>query len=178
MSFSMFRRLEAIENVNISTNAFDADQSAGGGYINVTVKTGTNALHGSGFFDYSDQSLAAYQWIADRTKAKLPYRNNQFGGTIGGPIKRDKLFYFFSYEGTRLLQGNAISTEVPTAAMKMGNLRLHPLPSMTLNGRGERQRQEAISWKYHSGIPHRSRGAGANQIQTLGRIRISRAPAP
>ena len=114
--------LEAIEDVNVATSTFDADQSAGGGYINVTVKSGTNVLHGSAFEDFSNQSLAAYQWAANRSLAKLPYSNNQFGGTVGGPIKKDKVFYFLSYEGNRLVQGNAVPAEVPTAAMKIGDL--------------------------------------------------------
>ena len=72
------------------------------------------------------RSLEAYAWLADRTKPKLPFINNQFGGTIGGPIKKDKLFYFVSYEGTRLVQGNAVAAQVPTPAMKAGNLSASP----------------------------------------------------
>jgi hypothetical protein len=118
--------MEAIETVNVATNSFDADQSAGGGYVNVTVKSGTNAIHGSLFEDHADRDLGAYQWVANRTLPKLPYINNQFGGTIGGPIKKDKVFYFISYEGTRLVQGNAVVAQVPTAAMKSGNLSASP----------------------------------------------------
>jgi hypothetical protein len=118
--------LEAIETVNMATNSFDADQSAGGGYANVTVKNGTNAIHGSLFEYHADKGLAAYQWIANRALPKLPYISNQFGGTIGGPIKKDKLFYFVSYEGTRLVQGNVVAAQVPTAAMKSGNLSASP----------------------------------------------------
>jgi len=118
--------LEAIETVNVATNSFDADQSSGGGYINVTVKNGTNAIHGSLFEDHSDKSLQAYQWAANRSLPKLPFINNQFGGTIGGPIKKDKLFYFVSYEGVRIVQGNAVQAQVPTAAMKSGVLSASP----------------------------------------------------
>jgi outer membrane receptor protein involved in Fe transport len=118
--------LEAIEAVNVATNAFDADQSSGGGYINVTVKSGSNALHGSLFEDHSDKSMQAYQWAANRYLPKLPFINNQFGGTVAGPIKKDKLFYFLSYEGTRLVQGNAVQAQVPTATMKTGNLSASP----------------------------------------------------
>jgi hypothetical protein len=64
--------------------------------------------------------------VANRSQPKLPFINNQFGGTAGGPIKKDKLFYFISYEGTRLVQGNAIQAQVPTAAMKSGNLSASP----------------------------------------------------
>src|SRR4051812_6935573 len=114
--------LEAIDNVNIATNSFDADQSSGGGYVNVTVKSGTNAIHGSLFEDHSNKSLQAYQWVANRSLPKLPFINNQYGGTIGGPIRRDKLFYFLSFEGNNLVQGNAVQAQVPTPAMKGGNL--------------------------------------------------------
>lgn len=118
--------MEAIQTVSIASNSFDADQSTGGGAVNVTIKSGTNSIHGSLFEDHADKSLAAYQWLADRTKPKLPFINNQFGGTIGGPIKKDKLFYFLSFEGMRLVQGNAVAAEVPTAAMKTGNLSASP----------------------------------------------------
>lgn len=120
--------LDAIETVNVATNAFDADQSAGGAFINVTVKSGTNAVHGSLFETHANQHLEAYQWAANRTKPKLPFIDNQFGATIGGPIKKDKLFYFATYEGVRLVQGNAVQAQVPTAAMKSGNLSASPNP--------------------------------------------------
>jgi hypothetical protein len=120
--------LEAIETVNVATNSFDADQSSGGGYINVTVKSGTNAFHGALFEDHSDKSLQAYQWVADRTRPKLPFVNNQFGGTVSGPIKKDKLFYFLSFEGNNLVQGNAVQAQVPTTQMKTGNLSASPTP--------------------------------------------------
>src|SRR5215831_7421918 len=84
--------MEAIEAVSVATGSFDADQSTGGGFINVTVKSGTNDLHGSLFEDHADRSLAAYPWFGDRTKPKLPFIDNQFGGTVGGPIKKNKIF--------------------------------------------------------------------------------------
>ncbi|HLJ14643.1 MAG TPA: TonB-dependent receptor [Bryobacteraceae bacterium] len=120
--------LEAIQAVNVATGSFDADQSAGGGYVNLTIKNGTNQIHGSVFEDHADRDLAAYQWTANRFLPKLPYINNQFGATIGGPIKKDKVFYFVSYEGTRLVQGNAVQAEVPTAGMKGGDLSGSPTP--------------------------------------------------
>ncbi|MDP3000704.1 MAG: TonB-dependent receptor, partial [Bryobacterales bacterium] len=118
--------LEAIETVNVATSSFDADQSSGGGFVSVTVKSGTNAVHGALFENHADRSLEAYAWAADRTKPKVPFISNQFGGAIGGPIKKDKLFYFVSYEGTRLVQGNTVVAQVPTPAMKAGNLSASP----------------------------------------------------
>lgn len=118
--------IEAIQTVSMASNSFEADQAAGGGAVSVTIKSGTNALHGSLFENHTDRSLAAYAWLADRTRPKVPFVNNQFGGTIGGPIKKDKLFYFLSYEGFRFVQGNTVGAQVPTPAMKAGNLSASP----------------------------------------------------
>jgi hypothetical protein len=71
---------------------------------------------------HSNQHLEAYQWAADRTAKKLPFINNQFGASAGGPIRKDRMFFFASYEGVRLVQGNVVNAQVPTAAMKAGNL--------------------------------------------------------
>ncbi len=86
--------MEAIQTVSMASNSFDADQSTGGGAVSVTIKGGTNSVHGSLFEYHADRSLAAYAWLADRTKPKLPFINNQFGGTIGGPSKRTSFSTF------------------------------------------------------------------------------------
>jgi carboxypeptidase family protein/TonB-dependent receptor-like protein len=115
--------LESIEEVNVVTSSFDAEQGlAGGATINVQIKSGTNAVHGSAFEYHSDQHLKA--WPQDSApgqsnKPKLIY--NQFGGTIGGPIKKDKLFYFLSYEGTSDHRYVSRKVTVPTDAMKAGD---------------------------------------------------------
>ena len=118
--------LESIAGVIVATASYDADQSAGGAAVSITIKNGTNDIHGSAFEYLANRDLAAYQWSANRLLPKPTYNDNQFGGTIGGPIKKDKLFYFLSYQGTRLSQGNAVQAEVPTAAMKTGNLSASP----------------------------------------------------
>jgi len=120
--------LEAIESVSLASNSFDAEQSAGGGAVNLTVKSGTNAIHGTLYEDHIDQHLMAYPWTADRTKPNPLYLNNQFGGTIAGPIKKDKLFYFISSDSVRYVQTTPVVAEVPTAAMKLGNLSASPTP--------------------------------------------------
>jgi len=114
--------LESIEEVNVVTNSFDAEQGlAGGAAINVQIKSGTNLLHGSGFEYHSDNHLKAWPWErgTDVNKPKLVY--NQFGGTIGGPIKKDKLFYFASYEGSYDHRAVQRKVTVPTDAMKAGD---------------------------------------------------------
>src|SRR5262249_45587712 len=115
--------LESIETVNVVTNSFDAEQGlASAAAVNIQTRTGTNAIHGSLFQDHADQRLKAYAWAADRTQPQPKYINNQFGGTIGGPIRKNKLFYFVSYEGTFIRQRTGVYSQVPTAAMKSGNL--------------------------------------------------------
>ncbi len=121
--------LEAIQEVNVVTNSFDAEQGlAGGAAISLQIKSGSNAIHGSLFGFHTDQHLKAYQWAADRTQPKPKYINNQYGATLGGPIKKDKLFYFASFEGTGYSENVTQVGQVPTPAMKAGNLSGSPTP--------------------------------------------------
>jgi hypothetical protein len=121
--------LDDIENVNVVTNSQDAEQgSAGGLAVNVTTKSGTNNLHGSLYEFHSDRSLQGYQWGANSAQPKGEYIFNQFGGTLGGPIKKDKLFYFVSFEGTYQNRGTTIFAELPTPAMVSGDLSASPTP--------------------------------------------------
>ena len=114
--------LESIETVNVVTNSFDAEQGlAGGAAINVQTKSGTNQLHGSVFEYHTDQKIKAKPFFLPpgERNPKLVY--NQFGGSLGGPIKKDKLFYFFSYEGTFDRENASRFATVPTAAMRTGD---------------------------------------------------------
>jgi hypothetical protein len=121
--------LESIETVNVVTNRFDAEQGlAGGAAISVNINSGTNAIHGSAFEYHTDNALKARPYFlpANQRKPKMVF--NQFGGTVGGPIKKDKLFYFMSYDGTtdrRLADG--IFT-VPTAAIRDGDMSASSAP--------------------------------------------------
>src|SRR5881628_3366960 len=93
--------LESIETVNVVTNSFDAEQGlAGGAAVNVQIKSGTNELHGSAFEYHSDNALKARPYFLPQNQNNPKLIYNQFGATIGGPIKKDKVFYFLSYEGT------------------------------------------------------------------------------
>lgn len=119
--------LEAIETVNIVTNNFDAEQGlAGGAAVNVQIKSGTNSLHGSAFEYHDNHHTKARPWNlipingVAQDKPKRIY--NQWGGTIGGPIKKDKLFYFASFEGTNDRQLGARFLTLPTQAMRDGDL--------------------------------------------------------
>ena len=119
--------LESIETVNVVTNNFDAEQGlAGGAAINVQIKSGTNSLHGSAFEYHDNHHTKARPWNLTpingvaQDKPKRVY--NQFGGTVGGPIIKDKLFYFGSFEATNDRQLGARFLTLPTAAMRNGDL--------------------------------------------------------
>ena len=115
--------IESIETVNVVSNSFDAEQGlAGGAAISVQTKSGTNVLHGSAFEYNSLQGTKAKPFFlpAGQNKPKLVY--NQFGGAVGGPIKRDKLFFFGAYEGTTDREAASRFGTVPTAAIKAGNM--------------------------------------------------------
>jgi hypothetical protein len=115
--------LESIQEVNVVTSSYDAEQGlAGGSAINVQIKSGTNEVHGSAFEYHSNQHLKAWPEsvpAGQSEKPKLVY--NQFGGTVGGPIKKDKLFYFVSYEGSYDHRNVQKKFTVPTDAMKAGD---------------------------------------------------------
>jgi hypothetical protein len=121
--------LESIDTVNVVTNSFDAEQGlAGGAAVSVQIKSGTNELHGSGFEYHSDNALKARPYFTpiDQRNPKLIY--NQFGATLGGPIRKDKLFYFVSYEGTYDHQFASRTVSVPTPEMKRGDFSASPNP--------------------------------------------------
>jgi hypothetical protein len=121
--------LDAIEVVNVVTNSFDAEQGlAGGAAINLQIKSGTNAFHGSGGLHHFNQQLSAYPYFSDRDAPQPKYIYNQFGGTLGGPIKRNRAFFFLSYERTTERQNAQSYLDVPTAAMRAGDLSASPTP--------------------------------------------------
>ena len=123
--------LEAIETVSVVTNSFDADQGmAGGASVNVQVKTGTNNLSGSLFEHATDYRMKAKNFFLPAGDPKGTGSVHVYGGTVGGPIRRNKLFFFGSVERTRQRTeaGNALSNSnanglrsLPTLAMREGN---------------------------------------------------------
>lgn len=106
--------LDSIEEFRIITNNFDPEYgNYSGGQVNVVTKSGTNRIHGDAFEFNRNTDFNARNYFAQ----SIPkYIQNQFGGTIGGPIKRDKIFFFADYQGTRTIQGNTANTNVPDGA--------------------------------------------------------------
>ena len=111
--------LDSISEFRIITNNFDAEYgNYSGGQINVVTKSGTNRFHGSGFEFLRNTSLDATQYFSNAVPV---YRQNQFGGTFGGPIKKDKTFFFLDYQGTRQTQASPVNIQMPSVANFTGN---------------------------------------------------------
>jgi outer membrane receptor protein involved in Fe transport len=114
--------VDAIEEFKVQTNAFSAEFGrSGGAVINAVIKSGTNQLHGSVFEFLRNSSLDARDFFEDPTQKKASFKQNQFGGTLGGPIKRDKLFFFGDYQGTRIRTPMSYVSSVPTLAQRAGD---------------------------------------------------------
>ena len=105
---------DAVQEFQVSANGYAAEVGrAGGGVINVITKSGTNNFHGTAFEFFRDKALNANSW--ENNRARLPKRNyhfNQFGGNLGGPIAKNKVFFFFDYDGQR---NNEPITVIPGA---------------------------------------------------------------
>ena len=113
--------LDSIAEFRIITSNFDAEYGEySGGQISVITKSGTNALHGSAVDFLRNTDLDARNYFSPTRGA---FRQNQFGGTLGGPIRRDKLFFFLDYQGTRQTQGvDTGNIAVPSNADRTGDL--------------------------------------------------------
>ena len=110
---------DAVQEFQVNSSGYAAEVGrAGGGAVNVITKSGTNTFHGSAFEFYRDKGLNANTFVNNRAGTKkLPYHYNQFGGTIGGPVKKDKLFFFFSYDGQRNTSSQIVVPNIyPTGA--------------------------------------------------------------
>ncbi len=108
--------LDSIAEFRIITNNFDAEYgNYGGGQINVVTKSGTNSIHGTAFEFLRNTDLDARNFF-DPPGQIDNYKQNQFGGVVGGPVKRDKTFFFLDYQGTRTVRGQILNNNVPGLA--------------------------------------------------------------
>ncbi len=111
---------DAIAEFRVLTNTFDAEYGRNSGaVVNVVTKSGTNDFHGSAYEFFRDKSLNAQGFFDSQ---KLDYLQNQFGVTLGGPVKKDKTFFFVTYEGDRIRRGSSGDTvTVPTNLERTGD---------------------------------------------------------
>ena len=121
-TFGVRPSVDAIREFEISTSTYDASFGRNpGAQINVILDSGSNRVHGALFAFHRNAALDARNFFAPAGEPKPKYIRNQFGGAIGGPIVRDRTFFFADYEGTRSREGITRITNVPTAAERQGD---------------------------------------------------------
>jgi len=120
---------DAIQEFRLQTRTYSTEfGTSAGAVVNASIKSGTNRFHGSAWEYARNSVFDANSWtnkhVSDPTKTipKGNFSQNQFGGTIGGPVIHDKLFFFGDYQGLRSTQQTTVNSVVPSAAMKAGNL--------------------------------------------------------
>lgn len=114
--------VDAVQEVNINQTSYDAEFGGkSGGVINVITKSGSNNFHGSVFEFVRNDIFDAKNFFVSPTSPKPPFKQNQFGSSIGGPIQKDKSFFFADYEGQRIRQSQTQLFHVPTALERTGN---------------------------------------------------------
>ena len=114
--------IDAIGEFKVVTTPFTAEYGrAPGATISVTTKSGSNALRGTGYYYFRDERFDANTFFANRSGLPKPTNNqNQFGGSLGGPLKTGRAFFFADYEGTRITRGVLRTGAVPTADQRRG----------------------------------------------------------
>jgi hypothetical protein len=153
--------VDDVEEFTVSTNALDAEYGHGGGmYVNVVTKGGTNEIHGNLYEFFRNDKLNANSFFSNRAGAQRPvFRFNQYGLTAGGPVVKNKVFWFFNFEGLRQRTPRAYRFTTPTALQRTGDF------SQTLNAAGA---------PFQIADPLTTTPAGARTLFAGGRIPASR----
>jgi carboxypeptidase family protein len=119
----LFPSVDALDEFKLQTSTYSAEFGRSlGGVVNLQIKSGTNAMHGSAFEFLRDDAFDANNFFNNRAgRPKPPFSQHQYGGTIGGPIVKDKTFYFFDYQGYHVNQGATYLSTVPSTRMRAGD---------------------------------------------------------
>ncbi|MBZ5562800.1 MAG: carboxypeptidase regulatory-like domain-containing protein [Acidobacteriia bacterium] len=115
---------DSVQELKVVQNNYTAEQGySGNAYINMSIRSGTNNFHGSLFEQHTTSKLGANDWFANASGAGpgIPYGTDEFGGSIGGPIKKNKTFFFFDYDGRRSTYALTLPAGVPSAAERAGD---------------------------------------------------------
>jgi hypothetical protein len=119
----LFPSVDALDEFKLQTSTYSAEFGHSlGGVVNLQIKSGTNSMHGSVFEFFRDSVFDANNFFNNRAGRDKPaFTQSQFGGTAGGPIVKDKTFYFFDYQGYDVNQGATYLSTVPSAKMRAGD---------------------------------------------------------
>jgi len=114
--------IDAIQEFKISTNDFSAEYGrAMGAIVNVTTRSGSNELHGTVYEFLRNEKLDARNLFQAQGTKKPPFKRNQYGFSVGGPILKNKLFYFGDYEATRIRESRTVNVTIPTVKIRSGD---------------------------------------------------------
>jgi Carboxypeptidase regulatory-like domain/TonB-dependent Receptor Plug Domain len=137
--------VDDVQEFAILTSSFAPEYGrTPGGQISITTRSGTNAFHGNLFDFVRNEALDANDWLANQHHLRRSaLRQNDFGGVLGGPIRKDKAFFFISYEGLQLRQPTISESDVPSVAARQSApasmqpfFNAYPLPNGTDEGNG------------------------------------------
>jgi hypothetical protein len=129
-TFGVRPSVDAIREFEMLTSTYDATFGRNpGAQVNVVLKSGSNQLHGSAFEFFRNGALDARNYFAPSDQPAPQYQRNQFGFSLGGPIRRDRTFFFVDYEGTRAREGITRITNVPSLAERAGDFSQSNLPT-------------------------------------------------
>jgi hypothetical protein len=164
---------DAVQEFKVQTNNFSAEYGrVGGAVINASLRSGTNKIHGSLYEYLRNTDLNATGFFKPVGGVKPVLIQNQFGGSVGGPIRRDKLFYFADYEGFRRISNTLQFATLPTLAQREGNIGIrvmNPLNnSQFTNGIIPASQITPFAAKVMSDLPIPN-NAGSNNFQSLPR---------
>jgi hypothetical protein len=132
--------IDAIQEFKIESNSPPAEFGRfNGGVVNLTTKSGTNAFRGNVFGFFRHESLNARNYFQRSTSVKPDYRRNQYGGMIGGPLIKDRTFFFADFQGQRQSIGRTVTSNVPTLAERSGVFRQNIYDPATTVGNTRQQ---------------------------------------
>ncbi len=132
--------VDAIQEFKIESNSPPAEFGRfNGGVVNLTTRSGGNAVHGNVFEFFRNEHLNATNYFQTRNAVKPDYRRNQYGGTLGGPVVRDRTFFFADFQGQRQSIGRTVTSNVPTLAERSGVFRQNIFDPTTTVGNVRQQ---------------------------------------
>src|SRR5262245_8602453 len=118
---AFYPNVDAIQEFKIESNSPPAEFGRfNGGVVNLTTKSGGNALHGNVFEFFRNEHLNARNYFQSTSAVKPEYRRNQYGGMLGGPVVKDRTFFFVDYQGQRQGIGRTVTSTVPTLLQRQG----------------------------------------------------------
>jgi len=170
--------VEAIQEFKLQNNSFSAEYGSNGGtVVSLLMKSGTNQFHGSGYWFFRPE-LDANDFYSNAAGQPIgPYDIDQWGGTVGGPIKKNKTFFFFDYEKDRNTSPGTVVTSVPTALQKQGDF------SQTFNPDGSLEtifnpfNQSCTTQQVCTRVPFPNNTIPASMFDTIGKNLINLYPA-